>query len=102
MKATDTVLVTATYYPNAGDEKVFVQIWETKIKPIALKYGANWACIYHNEETEEFLFSSHWTTKKEAEKFLQDKAYLKALIDLNKLSLIPPSKASYDFLKEAA
>lgn len=102
MKATDTVLVTATYHPNSGDEMDFITLWETKVKPIALSYGATWACIYHNEETEEFLFSSHWKTKKEAEKFLQDKKYLKALNELNKLSLIPPSRAIYDFLREAA
>ncbi len=102
MKATDTVLVTATFYPNSGDEKTFVQIWESNIKPIALRHGANWAGIYHNEETEEFLFSTHWTTKKEADKFLKDKEYLKALIDLNALSSIPPSRATYDFLREAA
>lgn len=102
MKATDTVLVTATYHPNSGYEKDFIRIWDAKIKPIALKYGANWASIYHNEETEEFLSSTHWSTKKEAEKFLKDKDYLKALNELNKLSLIPPSRAIYDFLREAA
>lgn len=102
MKATDTVLLNATYHPNSGYEKDFIQLWESKIKPIALKYGANWASIYHNEETEEFLSSTHWTTKREADKFLLDKEYLKALKELNKISLIPPSRATYDFLREAA
>jgi hypothetical protein len=102
MKATDTVLVTATYHPNSGYEKDFITLWESKIKPIALKHGANWACIYHNEETEEFIFTSHWGEKKLADTFLLDKEFLKILKDLNKISLIPPSRAVYDFLREAA
>ena len=102
MKPTDTVLVTAVYHPNPGYEKEFLSLWNAKIKPLAIKHGATWASIYHNEETEEFLSSSHWENKQDAEKLLENSSYKKALQDLNKLSLIPPSKAVYDFLREAA
>ncbi|MCH9617493.1 MAG: hypothetical protein SP4CHLAM5_09190 [Chlamydiia bacterium] len=102
MKPTDTVLVTAVYHPNPGYEKEFLSLWNAKIKPLAIKHGATWASIYHNEETEEFLSSSHWKNKQDAEKLLENSSYKKALRELNKLSLIPPSKAVYDFLREAA
>ena len=102
MKPSDTVLVTATYHPKPGYEKEFLDIWNSKVKPLAIKYGATWASIYHNEETEEFLSSSHWPEKNKAETFLDDEKYRKALKELNKLSLLPPSKAFYDFLREAA
>ncbi len=102
MKPTDTVLVTAIYHPKPGHEREFLSFWETKIKPLAMKFGANWASIYHNEETEEFLSSSHWKKKEDAEKFFKDPAYLKSIKELNKLSLIPPSRAFCEFLREAA
>ncbi|MCH9811441.1 antibiotic biosynthesis monooxygenase [bacterium] len=102
MKPTDTVLVTAIYHPNPGYEKEFLTLWNSKVKPIAMEYGASWASIYHNEDTEEFLSSSHWNSKQDAEKLLEDKRYKKALSELNKLSLLPPSKAVCEFLREAA
>ena len=68
MKPSDTVLVTATYHPKPGYEKEFIALWDEKIKPLALQYGATWASIYHNEETEEFLSSSHWNAKADADK----------------------------------
>lgn len=102
MKPTDIVLVTAIYHPKPGHETEFLSFWETKIKPLATKSGANWACIYHNEETEEFLSSSHWNKKEDAEKFFKNPAYLKAIKELNKLSLIPPSRAFCEYLREAA
>jgi heme-degrading monooxygenase HmoA len=102
MKPTDIVLVTATYHPNPGYETEFLSLWNARIKPLAMKHGATWASIYHNEETEEFLSSSRWENKQDAEKLIENNSYKKALEDLNKLSLIPPSKAVYDFLREAA
>jgi heme-degrading monooxygenase HmoA len=102
MKPTDTVLLTATYHPKPGYEKEFLSLWDAKVKPLAMKYGADWASIYHNEETEEFLSSSHWPERAHADNFLEDESYHKALKELNKLSLIPPSKAFYEFLREAA
>ena len=102
MKPTDAVLVTATYHPKPGYEKEFLSLWNSKVKPIAIKYGASWASIYHNEDTEEFLSSSHWNHKEDAEKLLEDKSYQKALKELNKLSLLPPIKAVCEFLREAA
>ena len=102
MEPTDAVLLTAIYHPKPGYEKEFLAIWNTKIKSLAVSSGATWAGIYHNEETEEFLSSSHWSEKSKADKFLENSEYHKALKELNKLSLIPPSRAVYDFLREAA
>jgi heme-degrading monooxygenase HmoA len=102
MKQTDPVLLTAIYHPKPGYEEDFINLWNTKIKKLALTSGATWASIYHNEETEEFLSTSHWSEKTKAEKFLEHPKYHKALKELNKLSLIPPSRAVYDFLREAA
>ena len=102
MKPTDSVLLTAIYHPKPGYEKDFIAIWDSKIKTLAKISGATWASIYHNEETEEFLSSSHWDEKSKADKFLENPKYHKALQELNKLSLIPPSRAVYDFLREAA
>lgn len=102
MKPTDSVLVTATYHPKPGYETEFLSLWEASIKPLALKFGATWASIYHNEDTEEFLSSSHWKAKEMAEKLIADEKYQKALVELNKLSLIPPSRAYCEFLREAA
>lgn len=102
MKDTDSVLVTSTYHPKPGHEDKFLEIWNKKVKPLMLKSGASWASIYHNEDTEEFLFSAHWNRKDKADKFLENPKYEKALSELNKLSLIPPSRAIHEVLKRAA
>ena len=93
MKATDSVMVTTTYHPKPGYEDPFLSIWNKKIKSMALASGATWASIYHNEDTEEFIFNSHWPLMSTAEAFLESAKYKKAMKDLNKLSLIPPARA---------
>ena len=71
MKDTDTVLVTAIYHPKPGYEEDFINFWQSKIKKITLDLGATWSYIYHNEETEEFLFTSHWKNMKDAQNFFK-------------------------------
>ena len=102
MKSTDAILLTAIYHPKPGYEPEFISLWNKKIRPLLDDAGATWASIYHNEETEEFLLSTHWKSKAEADMFLENTQYKKRLEELGKLSLIPPSRAVYDFLREAA
>lgn len=102
MKHKDTVLVTTIYHPSPGMEKQFVAIWNKKLKPLAYKMGAHLSGLYHNEESDEFLSTSHWASKELAEKFLFSNELRKVTEEVNRFCLIPATREMFDILKEAA
>ena len=102
MKHKDSVLVTVTYHPKPGHEEQFVQVWNEEVATIAHKMGATTIGIYHNEDTEDYLASTHWPTKEKAQAFLDSKELEEANEKTNKFCLVPASREVFEILREAA
>lgn len=102
MKHKDTVLVTTIYHPFPGMEEQFVAMWNKKLKPLAYHMGANLSGLYHNEESDEYLSTSHWPSKDLAEKFLLSNELRKVTDEINRFCLVPATREMFDVLKEAA
>ena len=102
MKHKDAVLITTIYHPKPGYEDQFVKIWNDKVAALAYKMGATMVGIYHNENTEEYLGSSHWPTALQAEKFIDSPALKSATEATNHLCLVPASREVFEILREAA
>ena len=102
MKHKDTVLITTVYHPKPGLEDQFVLIWNKTVCHLAYEMGAHMVGLYHNEECEEFLSTSHWPSKKLAEEYLSSSKLKKATSEVNYCCLVPATREMFDILREAA
>lgn len=100
MDHSDPVLATTIYHPKAGSEQEFVKLWTERIGSLAYDMGADTAHIYHNEDTDEYLASVHWSSKRLVDNFLQSGEFLEASKDLNTFCLIPSTKDHFEILRE--
>lgn len=98
----DSTLILAIYHPKPGYENEFIKIWDEKVYKLAMDMGCDQLGMYHNEETEEFFATGHWSNKKAAEKFLASDALKEHTKELNKFCLVPASRETFDMLREAA
>lgn len=101
MKHRDTILISTIYHPRIGYEDQFIATWYKVLAPLAYKMGATLVGLYHNEESDEFLSTSHWPNKETAENFLISNQLKKANETINKYCLIPATREMFDILREA-
>ncbi len=102
MKHKDSVLITTIYHPSPGMEEAFIAIWNKTLKNLAYQMGAHMCGLYHNEESEQFLSSSHWPTKQLAETFLLSNELRQVTEEVNRFCLVPATRDMFEILKEAA
>ena len=64
--------------------------------------GSDDVHIYHNEVTDEFLASIHWSSRTLASIFLESMEFRDVVTVINVYCLIPSSKESFEILTERA
>ncbi len=102
MEESGSVLATTIYHPTGGLEDEFLKIWSNQIATLAYTMNADAAHIYHNENTDEFLASIHWPSKKFANQFLESTEFQEATRKLNAFCLVPSNKEHFEILIERA
>lgn len=102
MEESSPVLATTIYHPIEGLEVEFLKVWNNKIAKLAYSMNADNAHIYHNENTDEFLASIHWPSKKLATTFLESTKFQQATKELNVYCLVPSTKEHFEILTERA
>jgi len=100
--SSEPVLTTSIYRPKTGSEKGFVKLWSSRVGNLAYDMGADTVGIFHNEETDEYLASIHWSSESAAKKFLHSPEFREALQELAIFCPISSSGEHFELLHEKA
>ncbi len=90
----------STFYVEVGREKEFLSLWQDGICKLTEKMGGHNVSIYFRQETNDYLFTSHWPSLDVYLKYFNSPALKEWIEKINDICMKPTTYESYKIIEE--